>query len=223
MRFSIVAAALLSTGVANAVDHLIKVGANSGLVFDPTDITAAAGDTISFQFQGKNHSVTQSTFATPCVRQTTPSLGVDSGFMFVAAGAATLPQWSITVNNSTAPLWFFCAQTTPVSHCNQGMVFSVNAPATKTFTQFQAAAKAGGGQANSTTTAGTTGTSGTSGTSGAPGYGSAGAGGPSNGGTNGTTTGAPATSTTPKSGAMKLSGSAAGALTAAALFVSFVL
>jgi len=221
MRFSVVAAALLYTGVANAVDHLIKVGANNGLVFDPTDITAAAGDTISFQFQGKNHSVTQSTFATPCVRQTTPSLGVDSGFMFVAAGAATLPQWSITVNNSTAPLWFFCAQTNPVSHCNQGMVFSVNAPATKTFTQFQAAAKAGGGQTNTTTS--------TSGSTGAPGYGSAGAGGPSNSGTSAGTAGttdsasSPAASQSAKSGAMKLGGSAAGALTAAALFVSFVL
>jgi len=220
MRFSVVAAALLYTGTANAVDHLIKVGANNGLVFDPTDITAAAGDTVSFQFQGKNHSVTQSTFATPCVRQTTPTTGVDSGFMAVASGAATLPQWSITVNNSTAPLWFFCAQTNPVSHCNQGMVFSVNAPATKTFAQFQAAAKAGGGQSNTTTT--------TSGTTGAPGYGSSGAGGPSNNGTSGSTPGttsgtSPATTPSAKSGAMKLGGSAAGALTAAALFVSFVL
>jgi len=214
MRFSVVAAALLSSGVANAADHLIKVGDSNGLVFNPTDITAAAGDTISFQFQGKNHSVTQSTFASPCVRQTTPTVGVDSGFMAVASGAAQLPQWSITVNNSTAPLWFFCAQTNPANHCQAGMVFSVNAPATKTFAQFQAAAKASGG--NSTTTSGTTG---------APGYGSSGAGGPSNTNTSsaGTTGGAPAASQTPKSGALKLGGSAAGALTAAALFVSFVL
>jgi len=220
MRFSVVAAALLSTGVANAADHLIKVGANNGLVFDPTDITAVAGDTISFQFQGKNHSVTQSTFASPCVRQTTPTVGVDSGFMAVPSGAAQLPQWSITVNNATTPLWFFCAQTNPASHCQAGMVFSVNAPATKTFAQFQAAAKAGGGQANSTTsTAGSTG-------AGAPGYGSAGAGGPSNNSSAPATTSggaAPATSPSPKSGAMKLGGSAAGALTAAALFISFVL
>jgi len=201
MRFSVVATALLSAAVANAADHLVKVGANGGLVFDPTDITAAQGDTISFQFQGKNHSVTQSTFAAPCTRQTTPTLGVDSGFMFVAANATTLPQWSITVSNASAPLWFFCAQTTPLVHCQQGMVFAVNAPPAKTFAQFQNAAKASGG--NSTTGTNTTAT-------------------PS-GSASGSGSGAPASSNTAKSGAMKVGGSAAGALTAAALFVSFVL
>jgi len=205
MRFSIVATALLSSVVVNAADILVKVGANNGLVFSPTDITANAGDTISFQFQGKNHSVTQSTFANPCVRQTTPTQGVDSGFMFVAPNSTTLPQWSITVNNASTPLWFFCAQTNPVSHCQQGMVFAVNAPPTKTFAQFQAAAKSGGSNStatNSTTTGGGAGTS--AGT----------------GGASGATT---SPTTAPKSGAMKLGGSAAGALTMAALFVSFVL
>ncbi|KDR68799.1 hypothetical protein GALMADRAFT_256659 [Galerina marginata CBS 339.88] len=66
--------------------------------------------------------------------------------MFVAAGAAALPGRLITVNDSTTPLWFFCAQINPFSHCNQGMVFSVNAPSDQTFAQFQAAAKAAGGQ-----------------------------------------------------------------------------
>ena len=42
---------------------------------------------------------------------TTPVQGVDSGFMPVAAGATSLPQWTITVQNASAPLWFFCAQT----------------------------------------------------------------------------------------------------------------
>jgi len=205
MRFSVVATALLSAGLANAADHLVKVGANGGLVFDPTDITAAQGDTISFQFQGKNHSVTQSTFAAPCVRQTTPTLGVDSGFMAVAANATTLPQWSITVSNASAPLWFFCAQTAPVVHCQQGMVFAVNAPPTKTFAQFQNAAKASGG--NSTTSTNTTSTS------------------PSGAASGAASSGAPAASNTAgtKSGAVKVGGSAAGALTVAALFVSFVL
>jgi hypothetical protein len=206
MLFSFVATTILSAVIVNAADILVKVGANNGLIFDPSNITAQAGDTISFQFQGKNHSVTQSTFGNPCEFMTTPSTGVDSGFMPVPANATSLPQWSITVNNASTPLWFFCAQTNPVSHCQKGMVFSVNAPATKTFAMFQAAAEASGG--NTTT-------------GGASGSGSATT--PSGTGSSAGTSGAPASSNTAKSGAIKLGGSAAGALTAAALFVSFVL
>ncbi|KAF8912060.1 hypothetical protein CPB84DRAFT_1761171 [Gymnopilus junonius] len=218
MRFSVVATALLSSAVVNAADILVKVGANNGLVFEPSNITAQTGDTISFQFQGKNHSVTQSTFPSPCTRMTTPALGVDSGFMPVASGAASLPQWSITVNNASTPLWFFCAQTTPADHCQKGMVFAVNAPPAKSFAQFQAAAMASNttgttgasGSGSATTPSATGGSSGTTGSAGA---------GASSASTSATTTpSAPA-----KSGALRLGGGAAGALTAAALFVSFVL
>ncbi|KDR68793.1 hypothetical protein GALMADRAFT_231117 [Galerina marginata CBS 339.88] len=140
------AVALLLADTANAAQYLIKVGFDSALAFDPTNIVADVGDTVVFEFHAKNQSVTQSTFAQPCTRQTAPSLGFDSGFWPIAANATEvgLPQSSITV--STAPLWFFCAQINPVNHCNHGMVFSVNAPANQTFAQFQAIAKAGGGQ-----------------------------------------------------------------------------
>jgi len=208
MLFSVLATALLSTVVVNAADILVKVGANDSLIFEPSNITAQAGDTISFQFQGKNHSVTQSTFANPCELMTTPTVGVNSGFMFVEPNATSLPQWSITVNNSTTPLWFFCAQTNPLVHCQKGMVFSVNAPAAKTFAMFQAAAEASGG--NTTTGASSSGSATPSGTG-------------SSGSSASGTSGAASTSTTAKNGAIKLGGSAAGALTAAALFVSFVL
>ncbi|KAJ7343198.1 hypothetical protein DFH08DRAFT_220530 [Mycena albidolilacea] len=93
---------------------------------NPANVTAAVGDTIQFQFQSKNHSVTQSTFANPCQIQTSPSLGIDSGFQFVAAGSTELPQWSFTLKD-IVPLWFFCAQTNPANHCQHGMVFSLNA------------------------------------------------------------------------------------------------
>jgi len=208
MLFSVLATALLSTVVVNAADILVKVGANDSLIFEPSNITAQAGDTISFQFQGKNHSVTQSTFANPCELMTTPTVGVNSGFMFVEPNATSLPQWSITVNNSTTPLWFFCAQTNPLVHCQKGMVFSVNAPAAKTFAMFQAAAEASGG--NTTTGASSSGSATPSGTG-------------SSGSSASGTSGAASTSTTAKNGAIKLGGSAAGALTVAALFVSFVL
>ncbi|KAJ7172214.1 hypothetical protein C8R46DRAFT_1085168 [Mycena filopes] len=142
MRFSLAAAALVPVLSASAADILIQVGAGGKLAFSPSNITANVGDVIAFQFQGKNHSVTQSTFANPCAIQTTPAQGIDSGFQFVAANATQLPEWSFTVDNATTPLWFFCAQTNPANHCNAGMVFSVNAVESgpKNFAAYMAAA-----------------------------------------------------------------------------------
>jgi len=143
MRFSLVAAALVPVLSASAANILVQVGANDQLRFSPQNITANVGDTIAFQFQNKNHSVTQSTFANPCAIQTTPAQGINSGFQFVAANATELPEWSFTVNNASTPLWFFCAQTVPADHCAAGMVFSVNAveDGPKNFAAYQALAQ----------------------------------------------------------------------------------
>ncbi|KAF7311458.1 hypothetical protein MKEN_01048100 [Mycena kentingensis (nom. inval.)] len=146
MRFSLAAAALpVIASVVSAADILVQVGAGGKLAFSPSNITAAEGDVISFQFQGKNHSVTQSSFASPCSIQTTPAQGIDSGFQPVAPDATQLPQWSFTVTNASAPLWFFCAQTNPANHCNAGMVFAVNAKpdGEKSFAAWQALAMNG--------------------------------------------------------------------------------
>ncbi|KAJ7272049.1 Cupredoxin [Mycena haematopus] len=143
MRFSLaVAAALLPVLSVSAADILVLVGANGQLAFSPSNVTAEVGDTIAFQFQAKNHSVTQSTFPNPCAIQTTPAQGIDSGFQFVSNTSTTLPQWSFTVDNASTPLWFFCAQTIPVNHCQMGMVFSVNANpnSAKSFAVYQQAA-----------------------------------------------------------------------------------
>ncbi|KJA27040.1 hypothetical protein HYPSUDRAFT_131873, partial [Hypholoma sublateritium FD-334 SS-4] len=79
-------------------------------------------------------SVTQSSFAAPC---TPLAGGANSGFQPVAAGATSLPQFSFNITNATAPLWFFCAQTSPVSHCGSGMVFALNPTTAKNFSTFQ--------------------------------------------------------------------------------------
>ncbi|KAJ6452555.1 Cupredoxin [Mycena vitilis] len=138
MHFSALASLAALVSVAAAADIQVQVGAN-GTTYTPSSVTAAQGDNIVFQFVAGNHSVTQSSFAAPCT-YLSPS-GVDSGFQLVAAGATQVPQWSFTVNNASAPLWFFCAQTT---HCQKGMVFSVNAAADgpKNFAAFQTAAMA---------------------------------------------------------------------------------
>ncbi|KAJ7679612.1 hypothetical protein B0H17DRAFT_944113, partial [Mycena rosella] len=111
------------------------------LTFSPSNITANAGDTVAFQFQSKNHSVTQSSFASPC---TPLAGGVDSGFQFVAANASALPEFSFTINDPSKPLFFFSKQTAPVNECKKGMVFSINAnpDSAKSFAAFQANAEA---------------------------------------------------------------------------------
>jgi len=136
MRFTLASAtlAIAAATFASAADMQVQVG-NGGLTFNPSSVTANVGDTISFVFYPKNHTVTQSSFAAPC--QPLAS-GIDSGFQPVAANATSVPSFSMTVNVTT-PLWFFCHQT---GHCESGMVFAVNANANKTFDAFQATAKA---------------------------------------------------------------------------------
>lgn len=45
--------------------HNVTVGLG-GLVFNPSNISAAVGDIVNFSYHPKNHSVTQSSFKTPC-------------------------------------------------------------------------------------------------------------------------------------------------------------
>jgi plastocyanin len=108
-------------------DHQIVVGGPGKLLFTPSNISAQVGDTITFQFQQKNHSATQSSFAAPCralaLTSTTGQVGFDSGFMPVPDGSTTFPTYTIQVND-TAPVWVYCRQG---NHCGSGMVFAVNA------------------------------------------------------------------------------------------------
>jgi len=126
--------ATLATAVL-ATNWLVDVGLNGGLNYTPPTINAQPGDTIEFMFHPKNHSATQSSFASPCL---TKLGGVDTGFKPVSANATVSPNVTITVND-TNPLWFYCMQS---NHCEKGMVFAVNPPANETFAAFQAAAEA---------------------------------------------------------------------------------
>jgi len=135
MRLSSAVAAIALATAVNAGDHKVTVGADSILSFNPNQLTGVAnGDTVTFEFHPKNHSVTQSTFTNPCQQSVG---GVNSGYLATDPTATTFSQWQITIDNASAPLWFFCAQVTPAVHCHSGMVFSVNANAAKTFEQFQ--------------------------------------------------------------------------------------
>lgn len=79
---------------------------------------------MQFQFAPKNHTVTQSTFDAPCqpISLHTNQTGVFSGFMPVGATDATIPTYTIMVNNTT-PMWLYCSQ---AKHCQAGMVMVIN-------------------------------------------------------------------------------------------------
>jgi plastocyanin len=135
-----------------ATDHKVVVGGPGLLTYEPNNVKANPGDTVTFEFKQKNHTVTQSTFAAPCrpITATNPGQnGLDSGFWPVADGATTFPTWTVRINDTT-PLWFYCKQG---NHCGQGMVLAINSvdSGPNNFSAYQAKAK----QLNGTATAAT--------------------------------------------------------------------
>jgi plastocyanin len=132
--------------------HKVIVGGSAGLVFDPSHITALPRDVVVFEFHQKNHTVTQSSFADPCRKSNVNgTIGFDSDFMPVSANATEFPTWNLTVVD-TAPIWAYCRQQTPSSHCGAGMVFAINSVDTsdRNFTAFQNVAEALNGTGTST-------------------------------------------------------------------------
>jgi len=136
--------------------HTIVVGGPGKLLFDPPSVAAKPRDTIVFEFRQKNHTVTQSSFEDPCrPLSANGATGFDSDFLPVAEGATEFPTWNYTVTD-TAPVWAYCRQKTPASHCGAGMVFAIN-PAEessggRSFTAFQNVAKTLNGTAVSANT-----------------------------------------------------------------------
>ncbi|KAI0890305.1 uncharacterized protein GGS22DRAFT_11679 [Annulohypoxylon maeteangense] len=121
--------------VVNAAHYDVTVGKGGQLKFDPETLTAQAGDTVTYKFFAKNHAVAQSAFATPCQLQ---DKGIFSGFTPNSSPDVEAPTtFTITVND-TKPLWFYCPQTNG-NHCQNGMVHSINAPASgNTFDAYKA-------------------------------------------------------------------------------------
>ncbi|KAI0341624.1 hypothetical protein BDW22DRAFT_255984 [Trametopsis cervina] len=147
MHISALLPAVLSIGSALATTFNVTVGANGALAFSPSSLSnVSLGDVVAFQFVGGNHSVTQSSFGAPC--QNLSSNGLDSGFQDITAGSNMAMEYSVTINDTSAPLWFYCRQTIPKNHCQTGMVFAVNPTPEKTFAAFQAAAMSGGNLTN---------------------------------------------------------------------------
>jgi plastocyanin len=154
---------------------------NSTLTYSPSNVTAAAGDFVQFQFAAGNHTATQSNFDNPCtpISQHSNMTGFHSGFQPVAASASSgqVPTFTIQINN-TSPLWVYCAQG---KHCEAGMVMVINentaANSTRSLANFKSLA------AGATTVVPGTSTTGSNSSS-------------SSGGTSSTTSGVSSTSST---------------------------
>ncbi|KAI2631922.1 Cupredoxin [Hypoxylon sp. NC1633] len=114
-----------------AATHTVVVGGGTNLVYTPDSIQANIGDMVIFQFQNKNHTATQSTFAKPCVAM--PG-GMDTGFQANPNDSLNPPPMVAMQVVTTDPLWFYCRQ---AGHCGKGMTFSINPSAAKTQAMFQ--------------------------------------------------------------------------------------
>lgn len=130
MQFKTLVLAALTSLASAQKTWVVAVAQNGSLTFSPSDIKAAPGEFVQFQFLAGNHTVTQSTFDKPCqpVSMNSNATGFHSGFQPVAASASMgmIPTYTIQINN-TAPLWLYCAQG---RHCGSGMAMVINAPAT---------------------------------------------------------------------------------------------
>jgi plastocyanin len=117
------AATKSATGPAVAI-QTVSVGADGNIAYSPNTLTAAVGSQVEFVFFPPTHSVTQGTFANPCVPAELNGTGFWSGGMTTASGM-NANSFTITIND-TNPIWFFCSFPT---HCeNFGMAGVINPP-----------------------------------------------------------------------------------------------
>ncbi|KAJ7136344.1 hypothetical protein C8R43DRAFT_613323 [Mycena crocata] len=152
MRVVSVFVALATTVVVSAQQNVvpIQVGNTTDspggpIVFTPNSITATNNTIVSFQFTGfpGNHTVTQSSFDSPCEPLAN---GFDSGWVSVPQSLTPPPTWNLTITNDQAPIWFYCKQLkgpNSKTHCNLGMVGVINVkPGAKNLEAFVSAASA---------------------------------------------------------------------------------
>ncbi|KAF2100236.1 hypothetical protein NA57DRAFT_73846 [Rhizodiscina lignyota] len=128
MRLSSVSTSVLLGVSAQTVaayrNHDVTVGKGGMLVYDPESISAHKGDTVTYHFFAKNHSVTQSSFDDPC--HPLPG-GFFSAFTPNPSPDTASPTTFQIKVNDTKPIWVYCSQTNG-NHCQKGMVHSINAP-----------------------------------------------------------------------------------------------
>jgi hypothetical protein len=98
----------------------VDVGKGGRLEFVPSKIMEPVGTVVRFNFDPKNHTVTESSFDNPC--QPIEG-GFSSGFIPIQSSPSGVTFDYTIVDDK--PKWFYCGQGT---HCQSGMVGSINAP-----------------------------------------------------------------------------------------------
>lgn len=120
--------------------------ANASLKYYPDSIQAPVGSIVQFQFHPKNHTITESSFAAPCIPlaknvTTATRPGQKSGFVPVTGSEPNTPVYNLLIND-TKPIWIYCGQ---ANHCQKGMAMVINQNLTekvKTIENYIIAAKA---------------------------------------------------------------------------------
>jgi plastocyanin len=130
MKFSFTWLAVFLPVIVNAQsdagDVNVIVAPGDTLTYNPSNFTASNGTNINFMFsQSVAHSVTQSTFESPC---TYLAGGNDSSGGGFDSGIQLGKLWTITITNDQEPIYFFCKSS--LQHCGSGMVGAINAPDT---------------------------------------------------------------------------------------------
>ena len=100
----------------------IIVGATRELDFNPESVTVTPGTILRFDFSGTNHTFMQSSFEYPCVNSSELNAGFNQLNPTNVSGEYVVD----FVVQSNASQWFFCAQSFPISHCDAGLLFSLN-------------------------------------------------------------------------------------------------
>lgn len=100
----------------------IVVGAARKLSFNPESVTVFSGTVLRFNFLGRNHTLTQSSLEHPCSNASLFDTGFNQFNPNNISGHFVVDY----LVNTSSPEWFYCAQESPRSHCEAGMVFSLN-------------------------------------------------------------------------------------------------
>ncbi|KAI0089411.1 Cupredoxin [Irpex rosettiformis] len=146
-----IGASLSGNSTSSPTVHQVSVSnANGNLTYTPPVTYAKPGEVVRFTFFPKNHTVSQSSFDSPC---SPLDYGFTSGFHPVAPGSIGSETFDITVKDDK-PIWFYCQQgaNTNASHCGKGMVGAINPTADKTFQEFLQKALAVGVALNANST-----------------------------------------------------------------------
>lgn len=144
---ALVLAAILAQGIKIDVGTDDTSVSGGPLQYFPSTANVSKGSVVTFRFYGvgNNHTVTQSSFSSPCQPL---SGGFDSGFIYIPSGVKSgFPVWNLTITDDSTPIWFYCKQLNPGPHCISGMVGAINAPTSgnNTYSAFLSAAKSSTG------------------------------------------------------------------------------